>query len=203
MTNETEEKKGFFGALFKPKRKIIGNYQLQDLINNNSIAIKTIGEEMQLLKEAVLKEVTATNTLFNEIKKLRSKLTEEQQKEVYEIRKLLPELKATDEEISLIIQATKDYLFSQKNLEALWDRTKSHIDLSKFQKEEVCYKCGKPIQEGEYYLIKGRKACLTHLEGEPAIKEHKEETKKKIIQNIKKIKPKKERVQDADQENYL
>jgi len=197
-----EEKKGFFGFL-KPQRKILGNYELQDLILSTSAKNSS---EIDFLKAALLEEVKALNDLSNIIKK---KQDEEMIKKdpffmmSLQIKNTFPQFeKLLLSEIEGIIKAFV-YLPDEGAKAEIFAKIQEKNNPNLTEENEKCYKCGFPLIDGEYYITEqGLKGCLYHMtepESKISIKDHLPGLPVKTIKSIKKQKV----VKNADKKNKL
>jgi len=163
------EKKSFFG-FGKPKEKILNNKELQGelkIINevvltldqNHTKLIMTVNENFDTLMKAI-EDLKITKNIPNEWQKIIS--------EMKSFNADLPDMKTC----YAVLMAYKNLPLTRADN----SKEQTILKLEKIKKEvdgkkiRNCAKCNKPLNEGEYYKLKGKAFCLEHKDEKPEIK---------------------------------
>lgn len=159
---------GIIGSFFnRDKRKILGNFELQDLIQENKNNVIIISKNIVEVDEKIKSIETQVNSIVKLMEEEKNKIPNEYVEVCSKISDLVAGV--TIKQVYEVLMAYKT--LKEKRIEEVKEKKIEKLQEIKkeVQNKKVynCKQCGKPVEEGFYFKRGNEKFCLEHLKQKP------------------------------------
>lgn len=164
---EQEKPKASFWSFLKPRERIMNNKELQAELKIQNGAIAALGERVEGDVRGIYETISEIKDQLNILVEVRN-IPAEWERTIRRMKELNPDLP----DIATIFRVLMAYKNLNKAI-AKSDQEETHKKLEEIKTVAVgkkvhnCGKCGKTLQDGEYYKLKGKVYCLEHRKAKP------------------------------------